>query len=427
MPADAAADQAGIDRAIVDPRTYADQAACDALFARLRRERPAHWTAPDSVRPFWTISRHADIKDIERQNDRFINDPRLVLTSIADEERVKRITGGNHLLLRTLVNMDDPDHRVYRNLTQPWFMPPNLKKLEAGLAALAREFVDRLEDMDGECDFVRDVAVWYPLRVIMMILGVPREDEALMLKLTQEIFGARDPDMRRGGDTDEKAHVSATVKEFFSYFGALIADRRKNPKDDVASVIANAQIGGKPISEFEALSYYVIIATAGHDTTSSTTAGGLLALMQNPAELAKLRARPDLLRLAIDEMVRWVTPVKHFFRTATVDHDLHGHTIRAGDSLMMCYASANRDEAVFAEPYAFKVDRAPNPHIAFGYGVHLCLGQHLAKMEIRTLYEELLSRLEHVELAGDPAWVEATFVSGLKRLPIRYRMKRKAA
>ncbi len=413
----------GIDQAIINPKVYADAAAHDALFTQLRRESPVHWTDPGYVRPFWAVTRHADIRDIERQNERFINDPRLVLTSIADEERVKKLTGGSHLLLRSLVNMDNPDHRTYRSLTQPWFMPPNLKKLEADLGVLAREFVDRMEAMDGECDFSSDIAIWYPLRVIMMILGVPREDEAFMLKLTQEIFGARDPDMRRGGE----AEVSATVQDFFRYFAAIIADRRKNPKDDVASVIANAQINGQPISEFEALSYYVIIATAGHDTTSSTTAGGLLALMQNPDELAKLRARPDLLRLAIEEMFRWVTPVKHFFRTATEDYELRGQKIKSGDSLMMCYASGNRDEEVFEDPFAFKIDRTPNPHVAFGYGVHLCLGQHLAKMEIRALYQELLSRLDHVELAGEPAWVEATFVSGLKRLPIRYRMTRKAA
>ena len=415
--------QLGIDQAIINPKLYADMAAHDALFTQLRRESPVHWTDPGHVRPFWAVTRHADIRDIERQNERFINDPRLVLTSIAEEERVKKITGGSHLMLRSLVNMDNPDHRTYRSLTQPWFMPPNLKKLEADLGVLAREFVDRMEAMGGECDFSTDIAIWYPLRVIMMILGVPREDEAFMLKLTQEIFGARDPDMRRGGE----AEVSATVQDFFRYFAAIIADRRKNPKDDVASVIANAQINGQPISEFEALSYYVIIATAGHDTTSSTTAGGLLALMQNPGELARLRAQPDLLRLAIEEMFRWVTPVKHFFRTATEDYELRGQKIKSGDSLMMCYASGNRDEEVFEDPFTFRIDRTPNPHVAFGYGVHLCLGQHLAKMEIRALYQELLSRLDHVELAGEPAWVEATFVSGLKRLPIRYRMTRKAA
>lgn len=414
-----------VDNAIADPKTYASEEGFHSLFTKLRREDPIHWTEPDEYRPFWTVSKHADISEIERQNELFINDPRLTLTTIDTEEKVKEFTGGSHLLLRTLVNMDNPDHRAYRGMTQAWFMPPNLKSLEAKVNALAKEYIDRMEALGNTCDFARDVAVWYPLRVIMTVLGVPPEDEGFMLKLTQEIFGASDPEMKRAEDAT--TFNANTITDFFNYFGAITADRRKNPRDDVASVIANAKINGETISDFEALSYYIIVATAGHDTTSSTTAGGLLALMQNPDEFAKLRANPDLLSSAVDEMIRWVTPVKNFFRTATEDVELRGKKIKKGDNLLMCYWSGNRDEDVFDDPFAFKVDRSPNKHIAFGYGAHLCLGQHLAKMEIRSLYRELLSRLDTVELAGDPAWVEANFVSGLKRLPIRYSMKRKAA
>ncbi|MCE9648619.1 MAG: cytochrome P450 [Parvibaculum sp.] len=413
------------DNAIADPKTYASEEGFHSLFTKLRREDPIHWTEPDDYRPFWTVSKHADISEIERQNELFINDPRLTLTTIDTEEKVKEFTGGSHLLLRTLVNMDNPDHRAYRGMTQAWFMPPNLKSLEAKVSALAKEYIDRMEAMGGQCDFARDVAVWYPLRVIMTVLGVPPEDESFMLKLTQEIFGASDPEMKRAEDAT--TFNANTITDFFNYFGAITADRRKNPRDDVASVIANAKINGELVSDFEALSYYIIVATAGHDTTSSTTAGGLLALMQNPGEFAKLRANPELLSSAVDEMIRWVTPVKNFFRTATQDVEIRGKKIKAGDNLLMCYWSGNRDEDVFDDPFAFKVDRSPNKHIAFGYGAHLCLGQHLAKMEIRSLYRELLSRLDTVELAGDPAWVEANFVSGLKRLPIRYSMKRQAA
>lgn len=414
-----------IDNAIADPKTYASEEAFHSLFTNLRRDDPVRWTEPDEYRPFWTIAKHADIAEIERQNELFINDPRLTLTTIETEEKIKEFTGGSHLLLRTLVNMDNPDHRAYRGMTQAWFMPPNLKSLDTQVGALAKEYIDRMEALNGSCDFVRDVAVWYPLRVIMTVLGVPPEDEGFMLKLTQEIFGASDPEMKRAENAT--TFNANTITDFFNYFGAITADRRKNPRDDVASVIANAKINGELVSDFEALSYYVIVATAGHDTTSSTTAGGLLALMQNPAEFAKLRANPDLLPSAIDEMIRWVTPVKNFFRTATEDVEFRGKKIRKGDNLLMCYWSANRDEEVFDDPFAFRIDRSPNKHIAFGYGAHVCLGQHLAKMEIRSLYRELLSRLETVELAGDPAWVEANFVSGLKRLPIRYSMKRKAA
>jgi len=413
-----------IDNAIADPKTYADVDAFHALFTKLRAEEPVRWTEPDEYRPFWTVSKHADIMEVERQNDKFLNDPRLTLQTIEVEEKVKEFTGGQSKLIRSLVDMDNPDHRNYRGLTQAWFMPPNLKAISARVDALAKKYIDRFESLGGECDFVSDVAVWYPLRVIMTVLGVPEEDEPIMLKLTQELFGSTDPEMRR---EDADFNVN-TVTDFFNYFNALTEDRRKNPRDDVASVIANATIDGQPIGHLEAMSYYIIVATAGHDTTSSTAAGGLLALMQNPDEFAKLRSDPDkYLNSAIDEMIRWTTPVKHFFRTAAVDYELRGQKIKAGDNLLMCYWSANRYEEVFDDPFSFHIDRSPNKHLAFGYGAHVCLGQHLAKMEIKALYNELLSRLDHIELAGNPAWVEASFVSGLKRLPVRYSMKRKAA
>jgi cytochrome P450 len=411
-------DDRAISQAVANPRTYVDQHAYDALFGGLRRDSPVHWTTPDGYRPFWMVTRHADIMEIERQSDRFVNEPRLILSTIEDERRMEAAKGA---VLRTLVNMDNPDHRLFRAIAQAWFMPPNLQKLEACVAALAREFVDRMATMDGDCDFARDVANWYPLRVIMTILGVPAEDEPLMLRLTQELLGSSDPDMKRQGAR------RGTYQDFLDYFAQVTADRRRNPRDDVATVIANAEIDGKPIGEQEAMSYYVIIATAGHDTTSSITAGGLLALLQYPEAMARLRADPRLLPTAVEEMVRWVSPVKHFFRTATEDYVLRGQQIKAGDSLMMCYPSGNRDEEVFTDPFRFQIDRSPNRHLAFGFGPHLCLGMHLARLEIRAFFRELLPRLDHIELAGDPAWVEANFVSGLKRLPVRYAMSKAAA
>jgi cytochrome P450 len=408
-----------IDNAIVHGKTYADERIYHAIFNRLRREDPVHWTEPEHVRPFWTVAKHADIIEIERQNDRFLNDPRLTIASIEDEERVKQFTGGSHHLVRSLVSMDNPDHAAYRGLAQDWFMPKSLAAFEPRINELAKEFVDKLAEFGGECDFARDIAIWYPLRVIMLIMGIPLEDEPRMLKLTQELFGARDPDNQR---SDSPTAIMETVADFFRYFRALTADRQRHPRNDISSIIANAKIDGKPMREFEQVSYYVIIATAGHDTTSSSTAGGMLALIQNPDEFRKLKANPELVPAAVDEMIRWVTPVKHFFRTATIDYELRGRRIKPGDFLLMCYPSGNRDEEVFDDPFAFRVDRSPNRHLAFGYGAHLCLGQYLAKIEMRALYRELIARVAAVELAGAPAWTEANFVSGLKRLPIRYRM-----
>jgi len=245
-----------------------------------------------------------------------------------------------------------------------------------------------------------------------------------MLQLTQELFGATDPDLRRGPkDQTPEAQAMAiqqVLADFFNYFNALTESRRAKPLDDIASVIANAQVDGNLISAFDAVSYYVIIATAGHDTTSSSTAGALWALAERPAEFAKLKQNPALIPGLVDESIRWTTPVRHFMRSAAADVEVGGRQFRKDDWFMLCYPSGNRDETVFADPLEFRVDRSPNRHLAFGYGAHLCLGQHLAKMEMRILWEELIPRLKSVELAGTPRLSEGNFVNGPKQLPIRY-------
>lgn len=414
-----------LDNAIASPATHADEAKTRALFERLRSEDPVHWTEPDGFRPFWSVTRYADILEIERQNDRYHNEPRTTLLSIEQEAQLASFWGGPDPKtgrvepFRTLVHMDNPDHRAYRGLTQAWFMPGNLKKLEARMAELARRYVDRMMELGPECDFARDVAVYYPLHVIMSILGVPESDEKLMLKLTQELFGGLDPDMQRK-DANEQSN---TILDFFTYFQRMTAERRARPTEDLASVIANGKVNGCPLGDIETASYYIIVATAGHDTTSSSIAGGLRALVEHPDELRRLKENPDLLGRAVDEMIRWVTPVQHFMRTAVEDGELRGRKIAKGDALCLWYVSGNRDEEAFPDPYSFRVDREPNRHVAFGYGAHVCLGQHLAKMEIRAFFAELLRRLETIELAGDPKRIEAVFVTGLKTLPVRYRLR----
>lgn len=405
-------------REVAYPQTYADENRLHAIFADMRRNAPVVWQEPVGYRPFWSITKYDDIVEISRQNDLFLNGPRAVLIDSAEEERVLAMTGGE-MLLRTLIHMDNPDHKLYRGLTLEWFQPKNVNTLRDRIAKLAKETVDRMAASGNECDFVTEAAVWYPLRVILLILGAPPEDEARMLKLTQELFGARDPEMAR--ELESPMDMGA-VGEFFEYFTKMTEERRANPQDDVASVIATATIDGEPIGHLEAMSYYVIVATAGHDTTSSSTSGGLHALIENPDQLAKLKADPSLIPSAVDEMIRWSTPVKHFMRTATEDYELRDQTIRKGDAVMLHYPSGNRDEEVFEDADSFKVDRSPNRHIAFGYGAHLCLGQFLAKLEMRVLFEELIPRLGEVELAGDPSWVQAAFVSGLKHLPIKYQL-----
>jgi cytochrome P450 len=254
----------------------------------------------------------------------------------------------------------------------------------------------------------------------MSLLGVPESDFPLMLKLTQELFGSDDDEFKRG--TDGGDQMSALL-EMFEYFTALTASRRENPTEDLASAIANATIDGEPLTDIDTISYYAIIAAAGHDTTSATISGGMLALTENPAQRHRLQADPKLMPVATEEMIRWVTPVKAFMRTAVEDATVRGVPIAAGESILLSYVSGNRDEDVFDHPFHFDVGRDPNKHIAFGYGVHFCLGAALARLEVNSFFSELMPRLESVELAGEPQHVATTFVGGLKHLPIRYSLR----
>ena len=416
------------------PKNVADTIALPAAYADHRIHETYRWLRANEplgiadiqgVDPFWVVTRHADILEISRQNDLFHNGDRSPTIVSQDADRqVREMMGGSPHLLRTLIHMDAPDHPKYRALTQGWFMPQNLRRLEDQIRVIAKAAVEKMAATGGRCEFVQEVALHYPLHVIMSILGVPPEDEGRMLKLTQELFGAADPELARDADTPpaERKFDMSVIVDFSNYFRALSEARRAKPTEDLASVIANSQIDGQPISDLEAMSYYIIVATAGHDTTSSSTAGALWALAENPGELAKVKADPSLIPSLVDESIRWTTPVKTFMRTATADVEFAGRNVKKGDWLMLCYASGNRDEAVFDDPDHFHVDRKPNRHLAFGYGAHLCLGQHLAKMEMRILWEELLPRLSDLALDGTPAMSEATFVNGPKRLPIRFKM-----
>jgi cytochrome P450 len=404
------AQQAG--QVFVDPTAYADEARLHEAFEVLRRESPVHWVEAEGFNPFWAITRHADVAEIETNVSVFRNDPRAVL--------LPAVVDAQPAPLKTLIHIDAPDHTALRGLTAPWFHHKMVKQMTDRMSGLAREHVDRMAASDGECDFARDVAMYFPIQVINSLLGLPDEDVPRMLKLTQELFGSSDPELRRG-ETAEDAQ--AVVLDFFTYFNALTLERRANPTEDLASVIANAEIDGRELNPGELMSYYIIIATAGHDTTSSTISGGLLALLENPEELQRLRDDPSLMATAADEMIRWVTPVKHFMRTAMEDYPLRDVTIRQGQSVLLSYPSANRDEDAFEDPMRFDVGRTPNKHLAFGLGPHFCLGATLARLEIQAIFNEMLPRLEWIELAGDAEFMQTTFVGGPKHLPVRYKMR----
>lgn len=397
----------------VDPAAYADEERFEAATALLRREDPVHWVEGPGFNPFWAITKHADIFEIETKNSIFLNEPRPVLGTAEDDAR--RAENGD--MLRTLIHVDDPEHRALRGVTADWFLPKSLAKLDGRMAEIGKEYVDKMVALGHECDFARDIAMQMPLNVILTILGLPQSDYERMLVLTQQLFGSADEELQRGGTPED---LIAVINDFFVYFTALTEARRAEPTGDLASVIANAKIDGDDLTLMQTISYYVIAATAGHDTTASAMAGGMQALLQHPDQLQRLRDDPSLLSTAVDEIIRWVTPVKHFMRTATEDYVLRGTTIKAGQSVLLSYPSGNRDEDAFDDPFRFDVGRSPNKHLSFGFGVHYCLGAMLARMELKAFFGELVPRLRSAEITGPAPLMKTIFVGGLKHLPIRY-------
>ncbi len=423
-------------RAVIDPASYAAWDPLLDLFDRLRTETPVAWVEPENGihPPFWLLTRYEDAMRVSKDNATFLNNPQTVVFSLSDGiEFAKAFTGGSPHMVASLVTFDAPIHMKYRKLTQEWFMPKNLRGIEGEVRALAEKTVQRLIDAGrsegaGETkdvDFVKLVSAPYPLHVVMQILGVPEEDEPRMLMLTQQMFGGQDEDLNQSGMKDLPPEVitqivAGAVKDFEAYFAGLTAQKRANPTGDVASTIANAVIDGEPLNDRDMMGYYIIVAAAGHDTTSASTAGAMLALARDPEQFARVRADRSLLPGIVEEAIRWTSPVQHFMRTAAEDTEVGGQRIAKGDWLMINYVAANHDPAVFDDPRRFDAARQPNRHLAFGAGAHQCLGLHLARLEMRILFETLLDRIERVELAGEPKRAKSTFVGGLKTLPIRF-------
>jgi len=411
---------------LLDPLRYATLGCPHEVWTRLRRESPLHWCEPVELVPFWAVTRHAHIHEISSQPEIFENGKGIVPATREVAERIARGERGPFDMMQTIITMDPPKHRKYRKVASPVFTPQALNRIDETVRASAKRLVNRLYESqrngEGSCDFVTDVAVPHPLRILATMLGVPEADEPTILRLTQQLFAGDDPEFKRPEADRDEAFRQLGI-EILTFFMKVIGDRRASPRGDLASLLANAKVDGAPMGDIETLGYYLIVFTAGHDTTRNSLAGGMLALIENPAEREKLRRDPaGRVVDAVEEIVRWTTPVNYMMRTAASDYELDGTKIHAGERLLLFYASANRDEDVFEAPFEFKIDRHPNPHLGFGTGEHFCLGSHLARRSQRALFNELVGRLEDVELTGPPERLAASFVAGVKHLPMRYRL-----
>ncbi|HEY2773881.1 MAG TPA: cytochrome P450 [Candidatus Binatia bacterium] len=403
---------------IISDQTYADNGYPHDAWKLLRREAPVFWYERPGILPFWAVTRLDDIVRISKNPEIFQNAPRLAVFPEFDRPDDEDYPA------RHLLNMDPPEHAKYRRVVSSHFTPRAVERMKRGVDDITHELLDEIMDggRETEGDFVRLFSARLPLAVLADLLGVPRADWELMFRWTNEVIGATDPDYQVAGETAEQTAERARL-QLFQYYAGLVDDRRRNPRQDIITVLATGKVDDEEIPPFELLSYLFLLVVAGNETTRNATTGGLLALLQNPSELEKLQGNPALIDRAVEEIVRWTSPVIQFCRTPKCDVEVRGKTIRAGENMTLFYPSGNRDEEVFEDPFRFRVDRDPNPHVGFGMGEHVCLGANLARLELRSAFRTLIPRLAQVELIGPVERLRSSFVGGIKRMPIRYRLR----
>jgi cytochrome P450 len=403
---------------LIAPDFYAENGYPHDAWTKLRREAPVHYYEKNVDMPFWAITRHADIVSIGKQPEKFLNGPDLVIRTEPEPE------GEPFRPPPTLIQLDPPLHGKYRQIVSRRFTPRALRKIHGDIEDIAKEIVDKLLEAgdEGEVDFVKEVSAPLPIAVIAWLLGVPRSDWDLLFDWTNRTIGAGDPEYQVEGQTQQETARTAMV-ELFTYFTKLVEEKKKNPTDDLVSLFAHAEVDGKPLPPMDVLSYCLIIVVAGNETTRNATSGGMLALIEHQDQLRKIQNDEGLLKPAIEEILRWTSPIIHFARTASRDVEVGGQQIREGEKLALFYPSANRDEEVFEDPFTFRVDRNPNRHIAMGVGEHFCAGAHVARLEMELAYKYLLPRIEEIEVSGPVERLRSSLVGGVKHLPIRYKLR----
>lgn len=403
---------------IIDPDLFVQRGYPHDDWTLLRREAPVYWYERPDVHPFWAITKHADVIEISRQPELFNELPaeRRLLFVFKEEPGQER---PEEPLLRQLLSMNPPEHGAFRSVVNLRFTPRAIEQLRTQIEEVTTEVLDGALGAN-EGDFVTTIAAKLPLAVISEMFGIPRQDWPMMFRLSNQLIGPEDPEYNKSASIRES--VEQARIEFFQYFSKLIEDRSKSPRDDLATALTNGKVDGKPIPTFELLSYFALLIVAGNETTRNAISGGLYALIEHPDQWQRLKRDHALIPTAVDEIIRWVSPVIQFTRIATRDTELRGRAIKAGDVVALFYPSANRDEEVFTDPFKFDISRSPNHHLAFGIGEHYCLGANLARMELQIMFRQLMERLEYAELVGPLERMRSNFVGGIKHMPIRYKM-----
>ena len=428
---------------LADPEPFERGTALE-MFRVLRREMPVHFNPGGrlgrdnagnagvplgdvEMKPFWNLTKYADVVAVSRDPGLWSSEKGITQFAperLSPEDEMMNIDG------KMLITIDPPRHVRLRRLVNKGFTPRAVVAMEEHIRQIATEILDDIA-AKGECDFVLEVAALLPLAVICRMMGVEKKDWNLIFQLTNKVLGGGDPEYQTDRPVEERGTMDAARTTIISgfagmlqFWNALLADRRNQRRDDLVSLLADAAIEGEALTDADILWFSILLVVAGNETTRNAISGGLLALCQHPEERARLQADMSLIDTSVEEILRWTSPVSHMARVATADTEIRGQRIRAGERVVMWYASVNRDEDVFPEPDRFDITRSPNEHLAFGIGEHFCLGAGFARLELKVLFEELFRRFPDIELAGPPERLRSTFIGGIKHLPVKFTPNR---
>ncbi len=399
---------------LVDPTRFALRGYPHDVWTHLRSEAPVAYIEPPGYPPFWAVTKHADIINVASQPQLF---------SSAQGITLDMDLSGLDVTPEMIVYLDPPRHGPMRQVANKKFLRSAVRARKEEIERICADLVGQASTGGEirECDFVDRFAAPFPVAVISWVLGVPHADWEHHFRWTNEIIGKDDPEYRRPGESPEQTSMRARG-ELHRYFKQMVADRRAHPRDDLVTQLVQSEVDGAPLTQTQLISYCELLVEAGNQTTRDAIAGGMQAFCEFPDQWEKLRAHPETLPDAVEEILRWVTPISYFARTATGDCELRGQQIRAGDKVALYWASANRDEEVFEDPFEFRVDRQPGQPVVFGFGPHLCMGAHVARAELLAMFGLLTSRMEWFEQSGPVERLNSSVNGAIKHLPMRYRL-----